>query len=282
MGVKEVAIKNIWRGILRVQKHGPAILTGAGILGFIGTVVVASKATLKLEDTLDEMARDVEDAEGSKALVKAYVSGTYHIAMLYMPAVGLGVASIICLASAQGIMQKRNAALASAYTALDQGFREYRSRVVEKIGKEEERNLYYGVVDTVQKDAETGKDVAVRLVDTNQISQYARFFDETCEPWKKNADYNFVYLQHQQSYFNDLLHLRGHVFLNEVYDALGIPRSSAGAIVGWFLYGDGDNFVDFGLCDPTPEHRMFVNGHERSILLDFNVDGIIYDKIDNL
>jgi hypothetical protein len=110
---------------------------------------------------------------------------------------------------------------------------------------------------------------------------YARFFDETCNDWKRNAEYNRAFLQCQQSYYNQMLQSRGHVFLNEVYDSLGIPRSQAGAAVGWILSKDGDNFVDFGIFDDltNPHVRDFVNGHENSILLDFNVDGIIWDKI---
>ena len=84
----------------------------------------------------------------------------------------------------------------------------------------------------------------------------------------------------QQTFFNDLLLSRGHLFLNEVYDQIGIDRTKAGQVVGWVVSKDGDNFVDFGLFDgSTQEKRMFVNGHENSVLLDFNVDGVIYDKI---
>ena len=88
-----------------------------------------------------------------------------------------------------------------------------------------------------------------------------------------------MYLKAQQNSFNDLLRARGHVFLNEVYDGLGLERSQAGAVVGWVL-GDGDNYVDFGIFDgDKPRARDFVNGLEASILLDFNVDGVIYDLI---
>ena len=60
---------------------------------------------------------------------------------------------------------------------------------------------------------------------------------------------------------------------------LGLPRTQAGQLVGW-VKGQGDDFVDFGIFDGDDmKHRDFVNGYERSILLDFNVDGIVYNLI---
>ena len=118
----------------------------------------------------------------------------------------------------------------------------------------------------------------VLVDDPNGLSVYARFFDEGCEQWSKNPEYNLMFLRSQQNYYNDMLKSRGHVFLNEVYDALGIPRTQAGAVVGWMISDNGDNFIDFGVFDgDRPRARDFVNGYERSILLDFNVDGVIYD-----
>jgi hypothetical protein len=90
-----------------------------------------------------------------------------------------------------------------------------------------------------------------------------------------------MFLKTQQAYLNDILRIRGHVFLNEVYDALGLERTQAGALVGWISNNvDGDCYIDFGLFDgERPRVRDFVNGNERSILLDFNVDGVIYDLL---
>ena len=61
---------------------------------------------------------------------------------------------------------------------------------------------------------------------------------------------------------------------------LGIPRTKAGQVVGWIFDKDnpiGDNYVDFGLLNTQNED--FVNGYKRSVLLDFNVDGMILDRI---
>lgn len=75
----------------------------------------------------------------------------------------------------------------------------------------------------------------------------------------------------QQVYFNDLLADRGYVFLNEVYDALGLPGTAIGAIVGWFRDSDiGDRFVDITI----------VEENEHGFLLDFNVNGAIFHKLD--
>lgn len=175
-------------------------------------------------------------------------------------------------------------ALTAAYGALEKGFNEYRGRVVEKYGEEEDRNLRYGTMQVQIEDPETGKTKTVTRVDPNDPSIYARFFDEMSSSWNRDPEYNMIFLKCQQNYANDLLRSRGHVFLNEVYDMVGVPRSKAGAVVGWILSknGETDNFIDFGVFEGrTDVARDFVNGVEGAILLDFNVDGVIWDKLDD-
>ena len=118
---------------------------------------------------------------------------------------------------------------------------------------------------------------------TENVSQYARFFDDACIGWTKDPEYNMHFLKDQQNYCNDLLKMKGHLFLNEVYDILGMPRTQAGAVVGW-VYNEenpiGDNFVDFGIYGIYDDvNHDFVNGYKNTVLLDFNVDGNILDYI---
>jgi hypothetical protein len=202
---------------------------------------------------------------------------------LYAPAIACGALSIGALAGSHRVLTKRNLALTAAYSAVEKGFNDYRTRVVEEFGEDKDRELRYGTdtekITTEGKDGKT-KTKEVKIVGPNSASVYARFFDEYCKNWKRQPEYNLLFLQCQQNYANDLLQSRGHIFLNEVYDMIGIDRSKAGAVVGWVISKDGDNFVDFGIFDgDNPKARDFVNGREGSILLDFNVDGVIYDKI---
>ena len=126
----------------------------------------------------------------------------------------------------------------------------------------------------VQKEQETEKKSKC------SVSNYARFFDSGCANWDKDPEVNLLFLKQQEAFANSLLVARGHLFLNDVYDLLGIPRSAEGQIVGWVYNKDnpiGDNFVDFGIYDDR--NANFVNVHEKSILLDFNVDGSILEYI---
>jgi hypothetical protein len=172
----------------------------------------------------------------------------------------------------------------AAYAALDRGFKEYRKRVQEDVGHEKDLEYRHGYEERKEiKEGEDGPvEVTHRIAPTpdGMPSPYARFFDEHSPNWNRRPDWNQIFLNSQQNYMNDLLIARGHVFLNDVYDALGIERSQAGSIVGWVLDGEGDNYIDFGMYDGCSERaRAFVNGQERSILLDFNVDGIIWNLI---
>lgn len=110
-------------------------------------------------------------------------------------------------------------------------------------------------------------------------SMYAMYFDKESPYWNNNSEMNKMFLISRQEYANDILRHRGHLFLNEVYDILGLPRSSAGAVVGWVYDVDnpiGDNYVDFGLCNIDDN----VEENSDAILLDFNVDGCILSYVD--
>lgn len=286
----------VGRSGLLARKNSPTVLFGAGVVGVVATVVTASRATLKLHTITDEAkenlatARELHDKGHLQYSEKdyrhdvaiIYVRSAVAITKLYGPALTLGVLSVGSLAGSHQILSKRNASLVAAYAALEKGFNEYRGRVIELVGPDKERELRYGAEQReFVEETDTGPQVTREMrVASGTPSIYARFFDQLCPSWSKEAEYNLMFLRCQQNWANDRLHARGHVFLNEVYDMLGVPRSKAGAVVGWVLSQNGDNFVDFGVFDGNNERaRDFVNGREGAILLDFNVDGVIFDKI---
>lgn len=293
--VPEAIGRVIARNSLVAQKASPGVLLGAGVVGMVGSTVLACRATLKmdilLEKTSDQLDiaktlvhPDYSEKDRSKDITLIYVQTGIKIATLYAPAIIVGGLSIYALTSSHRMLTKRNAALTAAYGALAKGFDEYRARVVEKYGEDEDRDFRYGSQQVAVIDPETNKTKLVTRVGPGEPSIYARFFDQLSSSWNKEPEYNLIFLKCQQNYANDLLRSRGHVFLNEVYDMCGIPRSKAGAVVGWVLSKNGqtDNFVNFGVFDGrTQIARDFVNGQEGAILLDFNVDGVIYDKLDD-
>lgn len=289
----------IGRTILHTQKGSPTILFAVGVVGVVATAVAASRATMHLSDTLEEARRDLELAEKTlvsetveytemeyrKDVTVIYAKAAGQVVRLYGPSILIGVCSVAALTGSHRILVRRNLALTAAYSALDRGFREYRARVREVYGNDIDRYLRHGVeryeIET-KDEAGIGKtDYALRApVVPNDYSIYARFFDPLCREWSPIPEYNRIFLHGRQNQANDLLTSRGHVFLNEVYDSLGIERAPFGQVVGWLKNGDGDGFIDFGIFyGERDKVRDFVNGREGSILLDFNVDGVIYDKI---
>lgn len=289
----------------KLRKYSPEILVVAGIVGTVVSAVMACKATTKISDILETTRDDIDtihnfkpDTESEetyseedmkKDLTIVYIQTGIKFVKLYTPAVLLGAVSIVSILTSNNILRKRNVAIAAAYATVDRGFKEYRNRVIERFGEKVDKELKYNIkakkVDTISN--EDGKeekvDKVMDVIEPNTYSIYARFFDDGCTGWEKNAEYNLSFLRIQQQYANDLLRSRGHLFLNEVYDMLGIPRTKEGQAVGWIYDPDDDtrdNFVDFGIYDATREAtRNFVNGYERTILLDFNVDGCIWDLI---
>ena len=224
-----------------------------------------------------------------KDTVIVYTQTAVKLAKLYGPSVVIGAASIACIIGSHNILTKRNAALAAAYTAVDKTFKEYRNRVVDRFGKEVDKQLRYNIKakefeeTTVDENGNEKTETVTKDVAEIHSSDYAKFFDESCPGWTKDAEQNKYFLLCQQNYANEMLKAQGYLFLNDVYKLIGVPATRAGQIVGW-VYDEknpvGDNYVDFNIMDINSERaRAFVNGYERSILLDFNVDGNILDLI---
>lgn len=303
--VSNVVQRVAGRQIMVVKKYSPEILTAVGIVGFGATVVTACSATLKVDDILTDHKEQIEkidsvaknpdyadeysetDATRGKSIV--YIQTGASLVKNYLPAITLGALSIGCILCAHNIMSKRNVALLAAYKASEEAFANYRENVKEELGEEKDHQFLYGLQKTkveeiVTDDKGKEKKVKKEVMKSNgrMASQYARFFDETNRNWNRNPEANMNFLILVQNQANDLLVSRNGkpVFLNEVYDMLDLERSEAGQFVGWVLDENGDGYIDFNIFDGESfEKREFVNGYNPSILLDFNVDGVVYHLI---
>jgi hypothetical protein len=294
--VPAAVVKTVCRTGLLAQKNSPRVLFGTGVVGMVGSTVLACRATLKMHEVLEQAQMDLEtakilehptysDRDRRKDISIIHAKTTVKIVRLYSPSVMVGMISVALLTRSHIVLTRRNTALTAAYAALDQGFNQYRGRVIDKYGEEEDQNFRYGTrKDVIEHPNNPDKTKKVTRTSLDEPSIYAKFFDASSPSWDKEPEYNLIFLKAQQNYFNDQLRARGHVFLNEIYEALGLPHTKPGSVVGW-VYDpngmEGDNYINFGVFDDKQQVRDFVNGHEGSILLDFNVDGIIYDKLES-
>lgn len=290
--VPQKLTRNIGRKVLLVKKNSPHIFFVGGVAGVVGSTVLACRATLKLEDTLDKIRKEVDQASPVERLEdgrfvadeervqhfgRVCIRSGVRLGRLYGPSIAVGAVSVAALTGSHVQLVRRNAALTATVAAISKAYDDYRLRVQQAIGEERELDIYRDMrEETVEID---GKKTVVRTCGPYGFSPYARLFEESNMNWKKDAELNRIFLECQQNYANHLLRSRGHLFLNEVYDALGLERSKAGQVVGWVYEGDGDGYVDFGMYEESSV--PFVEGHERNVWLDFNVDGVVYDKLDD-
>lgn len=290
------------KSVMKLKKYSPEILIVAGIAGTIVSTVVACKATTKVNRVIEDAKSDIDKVhtatanfvteagesysadDAKKDLAIIYVQTGVKLAKLYGPAIILGSLSIGSILASNNILRKRNVALGAAYAAIDKSFKDYRSRVVERFGEQVDTELKYGIkakkYESFEVDPETGKEKKVKktamVADPNLKSDYAVYFDNKSRNYETNQDYNYMFLRAQQQFANDKLQTRGHLFLNEVLDDLDLPRTPAGQIVGWTKNGP-DGYVNFRIVEV--ERETEDGRHEPALLLDFNVEGNIWDKM---
>lgn len=302
-----------------IKRFAPEIMVGAGIVGGVAAAVMACKASPKAELLKEELASDLESlqvaqeeiAQSDKAeeyteqdarmdVVRTYAAYAGKLIRLYGPAVLVGVGAIASILGGCGILRGRVVALGAALTASDRAYDIYRSRVRERFGEDVDNELKYGLSTskaTIKHDDGSKEKVITKSLPEEEgvatgASQYARVFDASNPNWSPDKSVALLFLQAQQNYMNNLLNSRGHVLLNEVYDVLGLPHTSYGCLVGWLKAPAdpvaaiaagkqvGDGFIDFGVFGSEGRGaRDFMSSWDDKILLDFNVDGVVFDKI---
>lgn len=291
----------------QLKKHSPEILVVAGVVGTVASAVMACKATTKVSAVLDDTKSQIDDIheatengvtkagedysveDSKKDLTIVYAQTGLKLVKLYAPSVILGALSITGIVTSHRILRKRNVALAAAYMTVDKGFKEYRGRVIDRFGKELDNELRYNVKAVEVEETVTNEDgtestitKTINVTDTTP-SEFAKCFDESCPGWEKDANFNLMYIRAQTEFLNKKLRSQGHLFLNEAYDVFGFPRTKAGNTHGW-VYDPKDpnliNCVDFGIYNAHKQgSRDFVNGYERCVWLEPNIDGYILDRL---
>lgn len=315
MSIKETIIRQTSMGLLKVRKYAPEILTAGAILSGGAALGFTVKQTLtvqpcfspyiELKEKVAEHKENVrfvheefeahkdepdfpvkelppdeytpEKELNDKMIVSCQVA--INILKHYTVPLMLAGLSTACVLGLYKVWKARYTAVVAAYTGLQSMYERYKNVVKEKFGEETEKEVTALAIDRdveTKKDLQTGK----KIRQYKQGSQYARIFDEMSCYYKRTPGENLSFLQRQQALANNMLKINGSLFLNEVYDMLGFPRTQAGSVVGWVHQYGRDHEVDFGFWDlDNVDKRAFINGWEKSVLLDFNVDGVIYDLI---
>ena len=280
-----------------VRQNAPGILMAGGLIGVIGSVVMACKATTKAsqvleehEAKLDELKEaietipeyDEEDLRKDKVIV--YTQTAWGFIKLYAPAAMALILSLAALFGSHYILNQRCVSLGAAYVALDKSFKDYRRRVAERYGEEAEWEIAHNVhTQEIEETDDKGKTKKkkVKVADPNTESPYVKYFTRSNPYWEDNEDFIIYNLSMRQSMLNDTLRAKGHVTLNEVYTALGFHETRAGMVCGW-IYDtknpNGDNYIELAIKEVYLPNE-YTGTPEKAYSIDFNVDGNIYDKL---
>lgn len=296
---------------LTVKNYAPEIYLVGALSAGVASAVMLAKAHRKSDEVFEDVSINIQGvhdyvaevnddfssdrpegspepldpiskAEEQKMLVPLYMDATRRAAILYGPAVLMGISSIALLMASHGVLRGRNRALLSALTLFERGFAEYRKRVVDELGEEADERFYYGAESrkittlTKNKDGKTTKKKSIlnHIPESPTPMIYSRVFDEGNMNWSSDSDMSEYFLRAVAQQMNDTLYIQGYVLLNTVYKSLGFAESPEGAVVGWSNKVPGDEYISFGL-----ENDINQRAGDNRWILDFNVNGVVFERI---
>jgi hypothetical protein len=279
------------RTLLKLNAGSPTILVVAGVVGLGATAVLAARATRNIDPILNDHKQTRAEIgylgtkKEQRSIVQLYSHTGWELTKLYGPTLFVGSTSAVAVLGGHKILRGRQIATLAAYSGLADQFNAYRKRIAQTLGEDLERSIYEGARGEWKEDPERKGEYKLQPeYDKNALpgSYLTPWFDETNPNWTVDPVQNYLFLKGAQGHMNNILQIRGHVFLNDVYDALRLPRCPEGAIAGWvYDHKDSkDNYIDFGFMSGNdPQTVAFRNGVERSVRLNFNIDGTIWNLI---
>lgn len=304
MSFKENAIVKMANAKFYIKKNSPEILVGAGIATLIGSLVYTVIGTLNTGVEVTNAVCELDKVENDDSLMEEerrkkkhgiYIHAGLNIARNYAPAVTLATVSAGCLIGSNAIMRRRAFSLAAAYSALDTTFSDYRTRVIDEYGEDVDKKMRYGLttkeVEVEQVDDETGEVVKTTSTVTEAAESATNIWykhqyelpDGTVivnPNWQPDKNLNATFVLAQLAWFNGRLSRGEHVWLDDIYNELGIPvdgyRQEA-HVLGWTPDKNGEKYIKCRLYNKE-ESGEFISNDDGDLLLAFNPDGILYYK----
>lgn len=291
---------------VKMEKHAPTIMIVGGTALIIGAAIYACKKSIRAHEAieeanekLDKINEGVELAGGSpdfdekvarKERAKVYTDLGLELGKCYGPSVIAGIIGFGLIFKSNAIMKERNKALALSYANLLASYKNYRDRVRQEYGEEADIKIASnGEVKEITYVDENGETQVKKanVIGRNGVvySPYARCFGEGNDNWSISPNANISFLRGQELWANDKFRTEGILFLNDVYRALGFPRTPDGQVVGWVWDPNIDaleNYISFGIFENVVDNREirdFVNGVTDAVWLDFNVDGVVHELL---
>lgn len=287
---------------LQLKKAAPDIMFAAGIaLSAVSVIEFCKKSDKGLpvakqfKENVQELSEEHSDgAYNDKTyctlVAEEAVKAGKELGKIYWKPAVMWVASTALVAGSHYILKDRNATLTIIASGLGAELKTLHQRIIERYGEDVDKELKFGTetkeIETRSIDEETGEEVvnkSVVPVNNGGFSLFARYYDEACIGWRNNAELNKSFLLAREAEANRRLDKQGYLFLNDVYEMLGMKKTRAGQKVGWKKNSRfGDGYVSFGIFNTRQGNRDFVNGYQPIVLLDFNVDGEIIDAMPDL
>jgi hypothetical protein len=202
-----------------ISKNSPHILTALGCAGVVSTAVLASKATPKALAIIEEEEKYRKSKHRAPMTKFDKVKLTWKC---YIPSGVVGASSIGCIIGVNTVHSRRNAALASLYTVSETAFREYKSKVIEEIGKPKEAKIRDEIAkDYIAQNPHQGNVIFTGSGDVLCCDKLGeRYFYSSYETIRQKVnDLNFR-LRHEM-----------RIDLNELYYELGLTPTKLGDLM---------------------------------------------------
>lgn len=294
--IQEALSSGAHKLLFGLKQIAPEIATIGGTAGVAFGAIGLYKAIQDSKDILakvkEEVKRLEDDGADEKDIKAVKIAGGITVAKKVAPSAALVVGSTAAVFASHYELRKENKRLSDIITHTSLAYNTIVKTLKDKLGDEKAEEIIYGIRKPNEEERKVIEDLTkdnpmteeqqktYRISDDTEISPslYAVFFDETCTNYSDDPDFNKNTLILLQARFNERLRRVGYVYLNEIYEALGVEKTEAGHDMGWRYAPhdpnhEGANTIDFNMWDiRSKANRRFINGYEPIILLDFNVD----------
>ncbi len=243
MTVRDTICRGLFKVGRNLKRNSPTILTCISAVGFIGTVVMAVRATPKAVKLIEADSCKNHEGDSNAYTKKEAVCSAWKC---YLPATAAGVATIACMFGANALNKRQQASIASAYALLDQAYKEYRGKATELLGEDGDKHIR----------EEIAKDKCVKKQPPED--GYMMFCDEYRGECFERTMTQVIQAEY---HFNRNFALRGEASLNEFYKFLDLEPIVGGDEIGWDI-AFGEEFYGYSWIDFEHEKFTMEDGME--------------------